>query len=81
MRFLLVTPYYYPATSYGGPIYSVKALAENLASRGYDVTVLTSNLNRDKEIYNNTKTEKKINNVKIIYFRVDYFKFLKKNLF
>ena len=42
------------------------------------MTVLTSNLNRDKEIYNKTKTEKKINKVKIIYFRVNFFKFLKK---
>ena len=31
MRFLFITPYYFPATSYGGPIYSVKELAENLA--------------------------------------------------
>ena len=68
MRFLFVTPYYFPATSYGGPIYSVKELAENLVKRGHFVTVLTSNLNRDKEIYNKTKTEKKINKVKIIYF-------------
>lgn len=81
MRFLFITPYYFPATSYGGPIYSVKELAENLAKRGHFVTVLTSNLNRDKEIYNKTKTEKKINKVKVIYFRVNFFKFFKKNLF
>ena len=81
MRFLFVTPYYFPATSYGGPIYSVKELAENLVKRGHFVTVLTSNLNRDKEIYNKTKTEKKINKVKIIYFRVNFFKFFKKNFF
>ena len=81
MKFLLVTPYYYPATSYGGPIYSVKKLAEGLAKNGFDVTVLTSNLNRDKEIYNKSKTLKKLNNVKIIYFRLDFFKACGKNLF
>lgn len=81
MRFLFVTPYYFPATSYGGPIYSVKELAENLVKRGHHVTVLTSNLNRNKEIYKNITAEKKINNVKIIYFRIDFFKLFKKNLF
>ena len=81
MKFLLVTPYYYPATSYGGPIYSVKKLAEGLVKKGFDVTVLTSNWNRDKEIYNKSITLKKLNNVKIIYFRLDFFKSYYKNLF
>lgn len=81
MRFLFVTPYYFPATSYGGPIYSVKELAENLAKRGHHVTVLTSNLNRDTEIYDKTKFEKILNKVKIIYFRIDFFKLFKKNFF
>jgi glycosyltransferase involved in cell wall biosynthesis len=81
MKFLLVTPYYYPSTSYGGPIYSVKELAENLAKKGFDVTVLTSNINRDFEVYKNKKTVKKLNKVKIIYFRLDYFNFFKTNIF
>lgn len=81
MRFLFVTPYYFPATSYGGPIYSVKELAENLAKRGHHVTVLTSNLNRDTEIYDRIKFKKILNKVKIIYFRIDFFKLFKKNFF
>ena len=81
MKFLLVTPYYYPSTSYGGPIYSVKELAERIAKKGFDVTVLTSNINRNVEIYKKKETIKTLNKVKIIYFKVDYFNLFKKNLF
>lgn len=45
MRVLHVVPSYYPASVYGGPIYSTHALCQNLARRGLDVRVLTTNAN------------------------------------
>jgi len=47
MRVLQVCSYFYPALSYGGPIYSVLELCRELTRQGVDVTVFTTNLNGD----------------------------------
>lgn len=44
MRVLHVVPTYLPAVRYGGPIYSVHALCQTLASRGHDIHVYTTNV-------------------------------------
>lgn len=42
MRILHLTPYYRPAYAYGGVVRSVEGMAKALASRGHQVTVLTT---------------------------------------
>lgn len=44
MRILHVTPAYFPAVRYGGPIVAVHALCRELAARGHDVEVMTTNV-------------------------------------
>jgi glycosyltransferase involved in cell wall biosynthesis len=44
MRILEVTQIYYPYLEKGGPVLKIKALAEHLARRGHEVTVLTAGL-------------------------------------
>lgn len=43
MKILHVSPVYYPALRYGGPIVAVHGLCSALAARGHDVTVITTN--------------------------------------
>ena len=44
MRILHVTPTFWPATRYGGPIVSTRALVAALAARGHDVSVATTSV-------------------------------------
>ena len=44
LRILFATPSYWPAISFGGPIWVTRALAECLSRRGHDVSVLTTSL-------------------------------------
>lgn len=44
MRILHVVPTYFPATRYGGPIYSVHGLCRALAERGHSVEIVTTNV-------------------------------------
>ncbi len=44
LRILHVVPTYFPATRYGGPIYSVHGLCKALALLGHDVHVYTTNV-------------------------------------
>lgn len=45
MKLLIVTPSFYPAEVYGGPIYTTHRLGQALAHRGLDVRVLTTDAN------------------------------------
>lgn len=42
MKILQVTPVYWPALRYGGPVVAVHGLCRALAARGHDVTVMTT---------------------------------------
>ena len=44
MRIALATPAYWPALSFGGPIWVFRALARELVARGHDVDVFTTTL-------------------------------------
>jgi glycosyltransferase involved in cell wall biosynthesis len=48
MRILSVTQSYYPFMASGGPAVKVRAMAQGLARRGHEVTVLTSDLGLKK---------------------------------
>ncbi len=45
MKILFVTPAFYPAFHYGGPIYSTYELAKALKKQNVDVKVITTNAN------------------------------------
>ena len=40
----MISQYYYPAFSFGGPVLKIKSIAEGLSKRGHQVTVVTSSL-------------------------------------
>jgi glycosyltransferase involved in cell wall biosynthesis len=48
MRILKVVQFYYPFQDRGGPVVKVRALANALASRGHEITVLTADLGLNK---------------------------------
>jgi glycosyltransferase involved in cell wall biosynthesis len=50
MNLTFITPSFYPATYYGGPIYSLYHLAKVLAKRGIKVYAVTTNANGDKRL-------------------------------
>lgn len=45
MKILFISPSFYPATYYGGPIYSTYEFAKSLKRIGIDIKVITSNAN------------------------------------
>ena len=44
MRILQVTPYFYPAWTFGGPVKAVYELSKELVKKGHDVTVYTTDV-------------------------------------
>ncbi len=68
MRILFAVHGYKPAWRLGGPVHSVSALAENLVSRGHDVTVFTTNSNLDVDLDIDTSRYHDIEGVHVRYF-------------
>ena len=68
-RVLISTAGYKPALVYGGPTYSISALAEELAKHGSIVTVLTTNANGKQDFQRKNGTSKVIDGVQVIYYR------------
>ncbi len=69
MRLLCITGYYKPAYVYGGPVRSVSTLCENLASRGIDVTIFTTNANGPGQSLNvPTSYPVELEGVRVHYF-------------
>jgi glycosyltransferase involved in cell wall biosynthesis len=67
MKILQVIPYFVPAYSYGGPIKGCFDISEELAKRGHEITVVTTDtLDGKKRIPN---PEEDINGIRIIRFR------------
>lgn len=64
MRILKVTQAYYPFLEKGGPAVKVRAIAERLAERGHQVTVLTADHGSSRE----TRLER-IGEVEVVYLR------------
>ncbi len=67
MKILHVSPSYYPAFQFGGPIQSVQLLNAALVKNGIDVEVYTTNAGLDKTQYNAGKWTD-IDGVKVKYF-------------
>lgn len=55
-KLLIITPSFYPATYYGGPIYSTYELAKALGKNDINVYVVTTNANGDKRLKIKTNT-------------------------
>ena len=69
MRILHVVPTYFPAVRYGGPIYSVHALCQSLASAGHGVYVFTTSVDgrRDSNVPHVRSVD--LDGVQVHYFR------------
>lgn len=61
-----MSPSYWPALKYGGPIYSVHSLNKELAKKGIDVIVYTTNVGLSDKVPVNEKVD--VDGVKIFYF-------------
>lgn len=66
MKLLCVTPWYYPAFQFGGPIASVHGLNKALAKNGVDVTVYTTNAGLDEKVPVNSEID--IDGIRVVYF-------------
>jgi glycosyltransferase involved in cell wall biosynthesis len=68
MKILFVTPSYYPATRFGGPIQSVHLLAKYLVSQNIDIKVITTNAGQENPKNFNSKDWTFKDGVKVKYF-------------
>ncbi len=62
MKLLLISPSFYPAIFYGGPIYSTYGLAKALKKTGSDVRVITTNANGKEKLKVKTGVFHKLEN-------------------
>ncbi len=62
MKLLFISPSFYPATYYGGPIYSTYELAKALKKTGFDIRVITTNANGKEKLEIKTGVFHKLEN-------------------
>ena len=75
MKILCVSPSYWPAFEYGGPIQSLHFLNKGLIENGAEVSVFTTNKGQSTEITTNKKL--KIDGIEVTYFSYSkYMEFL-----
>ena len=68
-RILMITPAYKPSWVYGGPTYSVSALAEALVRKGINMQVIASNANGVKDLDFKNGHSENIEGVHVRYYR------------
>ncbi|RMF26542.1 MAG: glycosyltransferase [Bacteroidetes bacterium] len=69
MRILQVFPTYKPAYVYGGPIFSVSYLCEQMVRQGHEVELLTTTANGPDELDVETGVPLDVDGVRVYYFR------------
>lgn len=69
MHILYVLHGYKPAFRFGGPIWSVSAVAEEMVARGHRVTVFTTNSNLNEELDVAVDRPTQVDGVEVWYFR------------
>lgn len=69
MKILQVIPYFYPAWSFGGPVRCVFHLSRELAKRGHEITVYTTNAFDTKRNFKIRTPRTFINGILVHYFR------------
>lgn len=67
MKILLVTPYFVPAWSFGGPVKLVYELAQQYAKAGHDVTVATTDV-LDKQ-HRHHESSAMLDGIHVLYFK------------
>src|SRR5438045_2269078 len=72
MRILHISPTFYPAVRYGGPIFIADSLTRSLAALGHDVHVYTTNVNGPDDCDVPIAMPIDRHGVKISYFRADW---------
>lgn len=70
LRILQISPHYYPAVRYGGPIRSVHALAKALVDRGNEVHVFTSSMDGPDDVAVPETSPAMLDGVHVHYFPV-----------
>ncbi|MEL6785592.1 MAG: glycosyltransferase [Pseudomonadota bacterium] len=73
MRILLCSPYYLPATRYGGPVQSIHGLAKALVALGHTVSVFTTNMDGPERLPYADGVLVQLDGVSVRYFSVDRF--------
>lgn len=68
MKVLCVTPSYWPAFQYGGPIFVNHYLNRALVKKGIEVTVYTTSVGLEGRVPENVETE--LDGVRVIYFPI-----------
>jgi len=71
LNILFVTASYFPAVRYGGPIYTVHALARALVERGHRVTVYTTDADGDDRLDVEDGAIRIMDGVEVQYFHTD----------
>jgi len=71
MKILTVTPYYYPALEYGGPIFSLRALNRALREKGCEVNVYTTSSYLKGKVKEDRECE--VDEIKTVYFSYNSF--------
>jgi glycosyltransferase involved in cell wall biosynthesis len=70
MNILVVTPYYKPSYTFGGPVNSISKIAESLSgSKGIHLEVFTTNANGTDSLPVETNKEINVDGVKVRYFK------------
>ena len=72
LKILHVSPTYFPAVRYGGPIRSVHYMAKALAQRGHEVHVYTSSMDGPEDLKVPLEVAVDIDGVQVRYFPVPY---------
>jgi glycosyltransferase involved in cell wall biosynthesis len=72
LRILHVSPTYYPAVRYGGPIRSVHSLARALVERGHEVHVFTSSMDGPLNLDVPLRRSVNLDGVQVSYFPVHF---------
>jgi len=70
VKILHVSPTYVPAWRHGGPIYAVHGLCRELARRGHEVSVFTTNVHGDGVLSVTPGRPALLESVEVTYFEV-----------
>jgi glycosyltransferase involved in cell wall biosynthesis len=70
MKIIHTVPYFLPAKAFGGPIYSTYYLCRELAKRGHDVEIFTTDILSPKEKQKDFLKEESIDAVKVRRFKI-----------
>lgn len=72
MKICHIVPTYYPAVSYGGPIWAIHHMCRSLVKLGHEVVVLTTSVNMHKNLDVPLDQAVDIDGVKVFYFPVSF---------